>query len=283
VLQFLNNILKQRAIMENESTNPQSTEQEENKTTKQEDQAATSDDPQNNSEQNQDSNKDTDSKEEDQSNEDEIKEFESVKESSGGMYDIEDLTKSVAKVEEKLETAKANATVDTKSFYKNLDKYLSKEEMELRFDDDTQADYYEAVEKAKEKYIKENQAPTKEIETQLEKEMEKLSVAKAIDTTLKKYPDYNHAKLAEFYNEELTKKEQRELDKGSTFENLPEYFEKIYKLYKEKYPVKVTDKKAPDLPDLNNKSSKQTIDDADEIKAKNEDEKYLQSAGFRKL
>jgi hypothetical protein len=216
-------------------------------------------------------------------NQDEIKEFESVKESSGGMYDIEELTKSVAKVEEKLETAKANATVDTKSFYKNLDKYLSKEEMELRFDDDTQADYYEAVEKAKEKYIKENQAPTKEIETQLEKEMEKLSVAKAIDTTLKKYPDYNHAKLAEFYNEELTKKEQRELDKGSTFENLPEYFEKIYKLYKEKYPVKVTDKKAPDLPDLNNKSSKQTIDDADEIKAKNEDEKYLQSAGFRKL
>ncbi len=262
---------------------------EQTQTTQEEETTQTSQDQEQNADTNTEKNSDDENSNDDKTdddNEEESKaldqEFDSVKDSSGGMYDIEDLTKAVAKVEAKLEAAEKDQKVDTKAFYKNLDKYLSKEEMELRFDDETQADYYEAVEKAKEKYIQQNTKPIEDIKTELQTEQEKLLVAKAIDNTLKKYPDYNHVKLAKFYTEKLTKEEQRKLDKGSTFDNLPEYFEKIYKLYKQKYPTKVQDKKAPELPDLSTKS-KQTVDDEINIKQKEDDKKYMEQAGFRKL
>lgn len=275
--------------MENDT---QSTENENQEASQEELQNENNETTQDNQSQDQNTNDNNDDTKGDEKDADEKKDqeednslgetFETVKDSSGGMYDVASSIQAVTKAETKLEDAKSSQKLDSKEFYSNIDKYLTKEQMELRFGDDTQADYYEAVEKAKEKWEQENSAPIKELEDQVEIEQNNLAIAQAIDSTLKKYPDYNHVKLAKFYNDELTNKEKRALDKGSSFENLPEYFEKIYKLHKEKYPVRVKQKEVPNIPDINTKS-KRTIDAEEKITEEKEEKKYLESVGFRKL
>ncbi len=215
-------------------------------------------------------------------NSEDTKVFESVKDSSGGLYDTTSSIEAVAVAQEKLDNAHKAGGADTTNFYDNLDKYLTKDEMELKFDDKSTAKYYQAIEKAKAKWETDNSKPTQELEAALKKEQENLSVSQAIESTLKKYPDYNHVKLASFYNDELNNIEKRKLDKGSDFKNLGSYFEKIYNLYKEKYPTKVKDNKAPEMPNINNKPN-QTVDADIEIKSEKEEKSYMDNIGFRKL
>jgi len=216
---------------------------------------------------------------EDESEDDQSETFISVKESSGGKYDIESNLKQLAAIETKIESS--SKKIDTKEFYKNLKEILPKDILELRFEEDD-TEYYIEVEKAKEKWLEEQTAPSKELENKLNEAKQDLAVAKAIDSVLKKYPDYNHVKMANFFNEELSKTQQRKLSKGSIEENLDEHLEKVYKLYKKKHPTKVVDVKAPKKPNLSNKP-KQTIDAHEDIKAQKEDKEYMESIGFRKL
>jgi hypothetical protein len=206
--------------------------------------------------------------------------FTNAKDSSDGKYDVQTNMDQLATIKAKFETTQKDAP-DTSEFYANLEKHLTKEELELEYEKDKTA-YFKIIEEKKEQWIKDNTNDTSELEQELERAELNLAVAKGIETTLKKYPDYNHARLAEFYNDELTNKQKRELDKGSTVDNLADHFEKVYKLYKEKYPTKVKQKETPEVPNVS-KHSKQTIDANENLKSKEEDKAYMESIGFRKM
>jgi len=259
--------------MDNENTQP-AVENENNEEIKNEENSTSDEQTPEQKVQSQEENKDT--------AEDEQKVFETVEDSSGGMYDTTKSIKELATAETRLEDAKNGNTVETKEFYGNINSFLTKEQIELKFDDDKQAEYYEAVEAAKTKWLSEKQEPLKKLEQSVEKHKQDLSIASAIEDTIKEYPDYNHQMLAEFYHEELTNKEKRELDEGSTFDNLKTYFIKIYELHKKKHPMAVKDKKAPNIPDINNKP-KTTVDNEQSIVDEQKDKDYLNNIGFRKL
>lgn len=229
--------------------------------------------------QNQNSNPE-DTKEEESTKEESEQTFTNAKDSSDGKYDVQTNMDELANIKAKFETTKKDAP-DTSEFYANLEKHLTKEELELEYEKDKTA-YFKVIEEKKSKWINDNTVDTSDMEQELERAELNLAVAQGIETTLKKYPDYNHARLAEFYNDELTNKQKRELDKGSTIENLADHFEKVYKLYREKYPVKTKQKETPNIPNIS-KQSKQTIDADEKIKSEKEDKAYMESIGFRKL
>ena len=232
-----------------------------------------------------DASKDEDNKDEDKdkdNKEDTEKTFETAKDSSAGKFDTLDLIQETAKLEAKIENLKGNS-VDEAAFYKELNKHLTPEQMQLRFEDD-QSDYILAVNKAKEKWVQENSVDTSEDEKHLEAARGKLTIAKAIDTVLKDpdYKDFNFIKLQDFYTNDLTKKEQMEIDKGSTKDNLPDHFKKIHNEYKKRNPKKVKNVEAPNIPDAS-KVSKSTIEDKKQIEQEEKDKKYMEKIGFRKL
>ena len=224
------------------------------------------------------------SKENNESNPEEIKEetFETAKDSTGGKFDTMTLVQEVAKLETKLEASK-NKSLDENEFYKNISKHLTDEEMQLRFEDD-QTKYIQAVNAAKEKWKKENSVDTTEEEKALAIAQGQLLISKAIDTVLKdaNYKDFNFVKLQDFYHNDLTKKEQAALDKGSNKENLAEYFKKIHDEYKKRNPKNVKNVQAPDIPDTSN-TSKNSVEDKHQVEEQEKQKKHLEKIGFRKL
>uniref|UniRef100_UPI0040475774 hypothetical protein n=1 Tax=Aliarcobacter sp. TaxID=2321116 RepID=UPI0040475774 len=208
--------------------------------------------------------------------------FETAKDSTGGKFDTLTLIQEVAKIEATIET-RSSGTVDEKEFYKNLNNYLTDEEMQLKFDDDP-SKYLEAVNNAKEKFTKENSIDTSKEQEALAVAQGKLVVAQAIDSVLKDaaYKDFNFVKLQDFYHNDLTKKEQAALDKGSSKDNLPEYFKKIHDEYKKRNPKNVKNVQAPSIPDASN-VTKTSIEDKKEIEDEQKRKEHLKKIGFRKL
>lgn len=237
---------------------------------------------------NQESTQNKDNKSNEEENQEESKEeikdesFETAKDSSGGKFDTLTLVQEVAKIEAKIETAKSK-TVNEADFYKNLKEYLTDEQMQLRFEDD-QTKYIDAVNTAKQKWLKENSVDTTEQEVMLEKVRGALTISKAIDSVLKDpaYKDFNFVKLQDFYHNDLTKKEQTALDKGSSKDNLADYFKKIHDEYKKRNPKIVKNVEAPNIPDAS-KASRTAVEDANEIKKEQDQKKYMEKIGFRKL
>jgi len=209
-------------------------------------------------------------------------EFTSAKESTGGKLDTDTLVQEVAKLEATIETTKGQIP-DVKMFYREINKYLSEDDLELQFEDDKTA-YFEKVEEAKAKYLKENTKDMSEDEIKLDNARKNLHTAKAIEIVLKdaKYKDFNFQKAFEFYNEELNTKEKRALDEGSTLENLPEYLKKVHDEFLKRNPRKIKQVQGSGIPDTSN-TSKTSIDDKSEIKKEAEDKKYKDSIGFKKL
>ena len=208
--------------------------------------------------------------------------FETAKDSTGGKFDTLTIVQEVAKIEAKIENIKG-ATLNENDFYKNLNTLLTDDEKQLRFEDD-QTKYIQAVNTAKEKWLKENSVDVSKDEEMLEKAKSALAISKAIDTVLKdaNYKDFNFVKLQDFYHNDLTKKEQTALDKGSNKDNLTEYFKKIHDEYKKRNPKNVKNVEAPNIPDASN-ASRTAVEDANQVKQEQNDKKHLEKIGFRKL
>jgi len=221
-------------------------------------------------------NKDEDTKEE------VPEQYSSAKDSSEGYLDTETLVQEVATLKANIETKKTQAP-DVKQFYKDIENYLSEDELQLKFEDDPSL-YIDAVEKAKEEFLKENTADTKEDEDKLTEVEQRLHTARSVEEVLKdeSYRDFNFKKMADFYQNDLTKKEQIALDKGSTKENLVDYFKKIYDEYYKRNPKKIKQVKAPNIPDTT-QTSKTSVEDKGQIKKEQDDKKYREKIGFRKL
>lgn len=214
--------------------------------------------------------------------EDEPKTFESAAESTGGKFDTTTLIAASAKLEATIESLEAN-TPNEDEFYKSIDSLLSEDEKQLLFNDD-KTEYFKAIEKHKQEFLSSSKVDTTKQKQELEVIQGNLAISKAIDTVLKDsdYKDFNFVELQRFYTEDLSGKEQRELDEGTTKENLPEALKKMYNLYKTKNPLNIKKSDNPNIPDTSN-ISKTSIEDNQEIVNKKEDEKYRNNVGFRKL
>jgi len=223
-----------------------------------------------------------DPKKEEPKKDDELKTFESAAESTGGKFDTDTLIAASAKLEATIESLEAN-TPNEEEFYKNLDNLLSEDEKQLVFNDD-KTEYFKAVDKHKQEFLSSSKVDTTKQKQELKVIQDNLAISKAIDTVLKDpdYKDFNFVELQRFYTEDLSGKEQKALDEGTTKENLPDALKKMYNLYKTKNPLNIKKSDNPGIPDTSN-ISKTSIEDKQEIENKKADEKYRNSVGFRKL
>lgn len=250
----------------------------------QKDETLNNDNPSNENEENKSNEQkeeDKDTKQE-ENKEEENESFTSAKDSSSGVYDTLELTKEIAKLETTLENIGSNKP-DISTFHKNINEYLTEDEQQLLFEDD-KSSYFEAVEAAKEKFLKDSTPATQEQEDELKALGQKLVVSKAIDNIVAKpdYKDFNFTKLQKFWNEDLTGAQRRELDKNSKEDNIEEHLISVYKAYRKANPIKIKTSQNPNIPDAS-KVSKTSISDKKEVDDKQKDEQVRNKIGFRKL
>ena len=150
---------------------------------------------------------------------------------------ITELSTQEARLGVVIENLKAKSAPSLKDFNSNLEEHLSEDEWDSRLEDDL-APFFDAVEKAKEKYIKEN-TDTKDLtskEEELSTVQNKKAQVTAVKTLTQKYADFDFKKVTAFYKESMTGAEIKEIQKSKTLE---EGLEKIYKKM-DKTPIKKT-------------------------------------------
>jgi len=187
------------------------------------------------------------------------------------------IQKDIAKIDVKLEEL-AKSTVNMDDFYANIENELSEKEQQLEFED--KSAYMKLVnEKAKE-YEKKNSS-SEELEA-LTKEKEELEAVyerqEAIVAVSAKHPNYNHEKMLEYFNEDLSKSEQAKI-----FENSQSYedvYENTYKRYLEANPAKIKDVPAPNIPNVNNTRKQAPTNDDTDGNLMSEDERLKEALGL---
>ena len=160
-----------------------------------------------------------------------------------------DIQKDILKIDMKIEEL-ASASVDLAAFYETLEESLNEEEQALEFSD--KPAYMKMVaQKAKEYETSNSKADAiAELNAQ-KKELEFVSERQsAIVEVSALYPDYDHEKVLEFYNNELSKSEQDKIMAAST--SYKEVYENTYKKYLTINPANIHTTPAPNIPNLNN-------------------------------
>ena len=159
------------------------------------------------------------------------------------------IQKDIAKIETKLEEL-TKSTVNMDDFYANIENELSEKEQQLEYDD--KPAYMKLLNEKANEY-KEKNSSSKELEelTQEKEELEGIYERQnAIVAVSAKHPDYNHEKMLEYFNEDLSKSEQTKIFDAS--QNYEDVYENTYKRYLEANPAKVKDVPAPNIPNVNN-------------------------------
>lgn len=158
-----------------------------------------------------------------------------------------DLNKEMAKLDVKIEELESKS-VDVDAFYANITDHLTEDEQQLEFDD--KPAYMKLVNKKLNAYEKEH-APSDEIEKLKEQKKELEGVYErqsAIIEVSNRYPDYNHEKIMEYFQNDLSKKEQDAIFADSN--SYADVYENTYKKFKGVNPTKVKSEKAPNIPNV---------------------------------
>ena len=168
----------------------------------------------------------------------------------------------IAKIDVKIQDLK-DVTVDVDKFYENIEEHLSEEEIALEFSD--KASYMKLI-NTKAKEYEEKNSNTQEIQDLEKQKEDKQGIydrQSAIVEVSAKHPQYNHEKVLEFFNKDLTKNQQDEIFASSS--SYADVYEKAYVKLQESNPANIKDVDAPNIPDVNNvrkstPSSKDTDD-----------------------
>lgn len=160
-----------------------------------------------------------------------------------------DVEKEIIRIDMQIE-ALSGATVDMEKFYDTIEEHLTAEEQDLEFSD--KSAYMKVLHKKAQEFEKSNskEKEVQELKDQ-KKELEGMkSRQSAIIEVSKKYPDYNHESLMEFFNNDLSKKDQDAiLSASSSYE---EVYENTYKKYREAFPKNIKTTPPPNIPNINN-------------------------------
>ena len=172
------------------------------------------------------------------------------------------INREIAKIDLQIE-ALEKEEVDVSLFYDNLEDELSEDEQALEFSD--KSAYMKLVtQKAKEYEQKHSKADAIEALKEEKKEQEQISARQsAIVDVSTKYPEYNHEKIMNYFNEELSKSEQQKIFEVS--ESYADVYEKTYLKYSGVNPSNVSQQKAPNIPNVNNSRRESArVDDTDD-------------------
>ena len=169
-------------------------------------------------------------------------------------------------------------TVDTSTFYENIEEHLSEEEQGLEFSDKPA---YMRLVNDKLKEFEGANSKTAEIQTLKDEKQEKQLAydrQSAIIEVSAKYPDYSHENTLNYFQNDLSKAEQDKILGSST--SFADVFEKTYQKYLEINPANIEKSTTPGIPNLNN-LRKETPNNTDIVDGTLSDDERLQEAiGF---
>lgn len=188
------------------------------------------------------------------------------------------INSEMTKLDSKLEELEKNSTVDTNEFYENLDKHLSDEEQQLEFDD--KSAYLKLVNAKEKEYIKSNSKDEEieNIKSQKEELQKVYDRQDAIVGVTAKFPEFNYEKTMEFYQSDLTPRQQQEiLDTAKSYEDV---YELTYKKYLESNPQNIQTQQAPNIPNVNNVRKETVASKSIENGFKTDDEELQEALGL---
>jgi len=187
------------------------------------------------------------------------------------------IQKDIAKIDVKLEELQ-KSTVNMDNFFSNIENELTEKEQQLEFED--KSAYMKLVNEKAREYEQKNSS-SKELEelTQEKEELEAIYERQnAIVEVSAKHPDYNHEKMLEYFNEDLSKSEQAKIFEAS--QSYTDVYENTYKRYLEANPAQVKDVQAPNIPNVNNTRKQAPTNDDTDDNLISEDERLKEALGL---
>lgn len=189
----------------------------------------------------------------------------------------QDIIKELAKIDIELE-ALEKVTIDEDEFYEKLDELLTDEEKYMQ--ENEPKEYLKLIDSKKKEYLKNNSNDDKRnILLEQKKELElKNAIEVGVVEVTAIYKDYKHLDMQSFFNNKLTKEEQKEILNSS--KTTTDVFKKTYEQYLSKNgkSLEIKNNPLPNTPDLS-KVTKQSIKPTQISAIDSEEEKYKKGLG----
>lgn len=189
----------------------------------------------------------------------------------------QDIIKELAKIDIELE-ALEKVTIDEDEFYEKLDELLTDEEKYMQ--ENEPKEYLKLIDSKKKEYLKNNSNEDKKnilLEQKKDLELKNAIEVGVIEVTAI-YKDYKHLDMQSFFNNKLTKEEQKEILNSS--KTTTDVFKKTYEQYLSKNgkSLEIKNNPLPNTPDLS-KVTKQSIKPTQISAIDSEEEKYKKGLG----
>lgn len=189
----------------------------------------------------------------------------------------QDIIKELAKIDIELE-ALEKVTIDEDEFYEKLDELLTDEEKYMQ--ENEPKEYLKLIDSKKKEYLKNNSNDDKKnILLEQKKDLElKNAIEVGVTEVTAIYKDYKHLDMQSFFNNKLTKEEQKEILNSS--KTTTDVFKKTYEQYLSKNgkSLEIKNNPLPNTPDLS-KVTKQSIKPTQISAIDSEEEKYKKGLG----
>lgn len=189
----------------------------------------------------------------------------------------QDIIKELAKIDIELE-ALEKITINEDEFYEKLDELLTDEEKYMQ--ENEPKEYLKLIDSKKKEYLKNNSNEDKKnILLEQKKDLElKNAIEVGVVEVTAIYKDYKHSDMQSFFNNKLTKEEQKEILNSS--KTTTDVFKKTYEQYLSKNgkSLEIKNNPLPNTPDLS-KVTKQSIKPTQISAIDSEEEKYKKGLG----
>jgi hypothetical protein len=189
-----------------------------------------------------------------------------------------EINKEITKIDLELEQIEKNDEPDLDSFYETLEDTLSEDEKALELENKPQ--YLKLVaQKQKEFESKHsNQDRVKELKEKKEELEAVYERAEAVSRVASKYPEYKHDVMIDFFQKELSQKQQQEIYDAS--ESYEDVYENTFKKYQEAHKKDVKQVESPKIPDMGDVRTQPTKTGAIKDGFKSDDEKLQEALGL---
>jgi len=187
------------------------------------------------------------------------------------------INKDITKLDIQIE-ALEKQTVDLSAFYNNLEDNLTEEEQRLEFSD--KSAYMKLVNTKAKEYETNNtnaEALTK-LQAQKQELVSMYDIQSAVLEVSKKYPDYNHEKIFNYFKNDLSKTEQDKIMEAS--DSYTTVYENTYKSFMNLNPANIVTTPAPNIPNINNSRKEAVNDKSISDGLSSHDEKLNKALGF---
>ena len=189
----------------------------------------------------------------------------------------QDIIKELAKIDIELE-ALEKVTIDEDEFYEKLDELLTDEEKYMQ--ENEPKEYLKLIDSKKKEYLKNNSNDDKKnILLEQKRDLElKNAIEVGVTEVTAIYKDYKHLDMQSFFNNKLTKEEQKEILNSS--KTTTDVFKRTYEQYLSKNgkSLEIKNNPLPNTPDLST-VTKQSIKPTQISAIDSEEEKYKKGLG----